>query len=99
MGDATVFEISVATTVEVAVDDSLMPDDEWRATFYNLKSLEQMAGHIVWNIVVQRFSQVEGIAPEDHNKFRILDVESEIVEERQLGWKATLPPPYEAGRE
>ncbi|MCK4452669.1 MAG: hypothetical protein KAX26_19025, partial [Anaerolineae bacterium] len=62
MSDAAVFEVSIATTVEIAVDASLTPNDEWRSVFYNLETLEQMAGHIVWNIVVQRFSQVEGIA-------------------------------------
>lgn len=75
------FEVTVETVVVIEVDECLTPDDEWRSVFYDYHTLADMAEHIVWNRVVRRFEgQVEGILPEDEDKFKIVSVEREIVE-------------------
>ena len=33
----------------VSFDDSLLPDDEWRHTFYNINTLEDLAIYFCWN--------------------------------------------------
>lgn len=50
----------------VDIDTSLTPDDEWRSVFTDYRTLREMAGHIVWNLCIQRFSHCEGLYPEQH---------------------------------
>lgn len=67
------FALEFTLTVEVEINKSLLPDDEWRSVFYDIYTLKEMAEHIAWNRCVMRFpGQVEGIAVEDEDKFEIL---------------------------
>ena len=66
------FEVKVETTYSIDVDESLMPDDEWRSQFFNYQTLADMAGHIVWNKCVMGFSHIEGITPEGHDMFELV---------------------------
>jgi hypothetical protein len=66
------FEVKVETTYRVAVDEALMPDDEWRSRFYDYRTLADMAGHIVWNECVLGFSHVPGITFEGHDSFELV---------------------------
>lgn len=53
-------------TSEIEVDPALLPDDEWRSTFYHhVKTLKDVAEHIVWNRAVMGFPEVEGFADRD----------------------------------
>lgn len=60
--------VLVTTEVEVEFDDSLLPDDEWRESFYQIHTLEQLAEHLGYNYVVNNavLRQLDGFA--DRNK-------------------------------
>ena len=66
------FEVKVETIYRVVVDEVLTPDDEWRAGFYNYRTLADMAGHIVWNECVLGRSHVPGITFEGHDSFELV---------------------------
>jgi hypothetical protein len=67
------FEFTFHKTVIIRIDKALLPDDEWRSAFYDIHTLEEMAKHIAWNYDVMNFSQIEGIAAEDSDKYEIVD--------------------------
>ena len=66
------FEVKVETICHIAVDVQLTPDDKWRSQFYDYQTLADIAGHIVWNRYVMGFKHIEGILPEDHDKFEFV---------------------------
>jgi hypothetical protein len=52
-------------TVIIDVDPKITPDDNWRNTFYNLYTLEDMVKFIVHNLVTYgRGSFIEGVGDE-----------------------------------
>ena len=51
-----VFVVDVRGSFMVTFDDSLMPDDEWRETFYEINTLEELAEHFAWAVGIQQFS-------------------------------------------
>lgn len=70
----TTFEFQFTKTVQVKVDDDLQDilTDEWRDTLFPIYTLEGLARHIAWNKGIMRFSDVEGLLPEEHEKFEIV---------------------------
>lgn len=56
--------VTVTITVDLEFDDSLLPDKEWRETFYNIHTIEQLAEHLAYNNVVNacNLSQIDGFA-------------------------------------
>jgi hypothetical protein len=53
-------------TVDIEVDDSLIPDEKWKSTFYSgIQSLEHVSRHIIWNRVIMQFREVEGFADKE----------------------------------
>lgn len=52
--------------VVLKLDTSLIPDQEWRDTFYDFHTLRDIANHYVWNMYRQGFSSVEGLFEEQH---------------------------------
>ena len=72
------FTVVLTTTIELDVDDSLTPDQEWRDMFYDYFNLKQVAGHIAYN-VLQGFSFVEGVGPaDDRNLFVVRSEETDV---------------------
>lgn len=45
------FEIEVSCIVKVEFDESIMPDDDWRANFYPIYTPYQLAAHLAYNAV------------------------------------------------
>jgi len=67
--------------VEVKVDDSLMPDAEFRKSFGDYHTLEDMAGYIAWNTIkFPHNSFIEGIGDASEGKFKVLYSELQIDE-------------------
>ena len=64
--------------VEVEFDDSLIPDDEWREQFYQIKNAKQLACHFAFNAVVNgmtSISQLDGFADIDDSDGSIASIE------------------------
>ncbi len=56
------YEVTATGTFKITIDDELLPDDEWRSVFYNIRTMEQVAEHFIWNVGIQRWNilNVEG---------------------------------------
>lgn len=51
--------------VIIDVDERLTPDDNWRSVFYNFYTLDEIASHIVFNLLrYGKNSFVEGVGDE-----------------------------------
>ena len=74
----TTFGFEFVKVVQVKVDDDLQDilTDEWRSVFYDIYTLEELARHVAWNRGVMRWD-VEGLYPEEHEKFEIVSSEWE----------------------
>ena len=60
--------VQVVTTVDVTLDNSLMPTEEWRSHFYPLFTLAHVAEHIAFNYVkngIEQLSRLDGYADRD----------------------------------
>lgn len=75
------FEISLSGTVTVEIDDQVIEavNDDWRATFYKLRTPEEIAGHIAYNLVVNRvkLSQMDGWADQPDSNVKVVNEEWE----------------------
>ena len=49
------YEVRIVSIYEVTLDDSLLPDNEWRSVFYPFYDLADVASHILHNVL--RFKQ------------------------------------------
>ena len=68
--------------VELLVNEALEPDDEWRATFYNMKSLQEMAEHIAYNLCMfGRDAFVEGVGDAGNDTFTLISITDEFVDD------------------
>jgi len=68
------FEITLKRTITVEADESPTPDDEWRATFDDFHTLEEVAGRIAYNVAVWGGSPfVEGVGEEGDETFTIVN--------------------------
>lgn len=79
-----IFRVQVRTVVEVELDPSLLPDDEWRSQFYNIKTLEELAKHFAYNKVtngITLISMLDGFADQDDSlvSFDTLDIDVEMA--------------------
>jgi len=72
------FEFDVTATVVVSLDESLVPDDEWRSTFYpHIKTLADVASHAAYNAAVNnvtRLTVLDGFCDRDDKLLKV-DVE------------------------
>lgn len=69
------FVFEFTKVVEIEVDDSLsylIDDEDFQNAFWRLDSLEQLARHIAWNRGVMGWDYIEGLMPEEQDKFKIL---------------------------
>lgn len=77
------FTVIVTSEVEVTLDPSLKPEASFRKSFYDFRSLEDVARHVAYNHVcngVERINQLDGYAdrkPEDAT-MRIVECGTEI---------------------
>lgn len=78
------FVIDVSAVVEVELDDSLVPDDEWRETFYaHINTLGDLAAHVAYNAAangVRSISRLDGFADRDDSlcAVKVKDWEAEL---------------------
>ena len=78
------FTVRVTSTVEVEMDESLLPDDDWREHFYrHIKSFEDLAELLAYNRVangVEHISKLDGFADRDDSlcDLDVIDVETDI---------------------
>lgn len=77
--------VTVISTVTLDLDKSLLPDDEWRSHFYDIRTMEEVAKHVAYNIIanrMSRISQLDGFADRAEEDCKILNVEHEVDEVR-----------------
>lgn len=76
------FEVELRQTVTIELDERVFQevDEEWRTTFFNLRTPEEIARHVALNMTIRdcRLSEVEG--------FLLLD--DTLVTLSQPGWDA-----------
>ena len=78
------FVVEIPTTVTVEFDSSLLPDKEWRETFYNICTLQQLAEHFAYNRIangIEDISMLDGFADQEEStvKMRVAFGEAEVV--------------------
>ena len=71
--------VEVTTLVGVTFDDSLLPDDEWRSMFYDIKTPNDLAKHLAYNYARNnaRLSQLDGFADRDDKEVEFQEIETE----------------------
>ena len=74
------FEIEIKKTVEIELDDAVINavDDEWRKQLYDLKTPEDIAAHIAYNMVINNapLSMIEGWADQPDENAEIIGQDS-----------------------
>lgn len=82
-GEEKTYLITYKVQVEVTLDTSLEPDDEWRSVFYPVHGLDKMAAYLGWNGGIHNIRCIDGLYDEQMKMFqcRVVDQETyEIVE-------------------
>jgi hypothetical protein len=81
------FEVQLTCTLTVELDDSVIAavDDSWRKSFYPLRTPEDIAEHIAYNLVVNNaeLSELDGFADQSNDAAKIIeppDWETEAIE-------------------
>jgi len=73
--------VEVRTRVRVAFEPDLLPDDDWRRVFYDIRTPEQLAEHFAHNRVVngiQSLSALDGFADRSDSDLAVEILESEV---------------------
>ena len=83
------FKVTIQTDAIVRLDDAVIEavDDEWRSAFYSLRTPEDIAGHIGYNMIVNRWplSSLDGWADQpDENAQFDRRPEGEVIEVVEL---------------
>ena len=82
------FEIEITGTVEMELDDRVIDvvNDEWRSYLYNLRTPEEIAEHIAFNLVANsgRLSMLDGWADQPDQNARILSEDLDFEAEEIL---------------
>lgn len=75
-------------TVEIEVADALCRSvltDEWRAVHYDLRTREDVAGHLAFNLMRgAELSSLDGFADQDPKRVKLIEIMSGEVEESEL---------------
>ena len=70
------FQIRIECLATIELDDAVINavDDEWRSNLYNLRTPEEIAEHIGYNLIVNRvkLSSMDGWADKDDSLARIV---------------------------
>jgi hypothetical protein len=68
-------EIGTAVVIDISPDVINAVDDKWRSQFYALKTPEEIAEHIAYNMVINgaKLSQLDGWADKSDVKARIIE--------------------------
>ena len=69
------FEVIFSVAIQIEVDESLVPDDEWRTIFYSpIKNIKDVAEHLAFNCGVHgaSLSTLNGWADQPDDKVLIL---------------------------
>lgn len=76
------FEVEILGSVTIELDEKVIDavDDSWRANIYDLKTPEEIASHIAYNLVVNgaSLSRLDGWADQLDESARITDEEIEF---------------------
>ena len=77
------FEVTVVGWATIEIDDEVIDavDDEWRSVFYDIRSAEQVAEHIGYNMLVNNatLSQIDGWADMDDDMVGFIEMPDWIV--------------------
>lgn len=82
------FEVEMRVLAVVELDDAVIEavDDEWRSMFYKLHTPEDIAEHIAYNLIINKWplSSLDGWAnlPDDFAK--LVEVECDLFEAVEL---------------
>jgi hypothetical protein len=80
------FRVTFDKTVDLELDDAVISvvDTEWRTQLYDLKTPEQIAEHIAYNLLINnlKLSQQEGWADQPDSNAKIIG--------ETLGWNAEV---------
>lgn len=70
-----IFRVELNVVVELFLDDQVIDtvDDDWRKTFYLLRTPEQIAEHIAYNLVINKssLSQLDGWADQPNDNAQV----------------------------
>jgi len=73
------FEVGIHTYVEIELDDAVINvvDDEWRSQLYNLKTPEEIAEHVAYNLVINKahLSQLDGWVDQPDENAKLISKE------------------------
>lgn len=71
------FEVTFTGTAIIELDDDVINavNTEWRDTFYNLNTTEQIAEHIAFNLIVNNsdLDDLDGFADQPEDNARIVE--------------------------
>jgi hypothetical protein len=73
------FNVTICVDVEIELDDAVINavDDEWRKSLYDLKTPQDIANHIAYNMIINnwKLSHLDGWAdqPDDNAKILMQD--------------------------
>lgn len=80
------FEITLEGKATIEIDDAVLDqvDDDWRKNFYNLQGAPEIAAHIAFNVIVNRYrlTQLDGFA----------DLKDSMVHVIEDEWETTSTP-------
>lgn len=78
------FLLRVTGTAVVEIDDAVIAgvDDGWRKHYYNLRTAEEIAKHIGYNMMVNQcsLSNIDGFADRKDSEAKLTDVDWEMEE-------------------
>ena len=78
------FLVQANVFIKVEFNDEIMPGEEWRSVFYNIRTFEDLAIHLAWNLGINhaRLSMLDGWADRpDSDAEASFDIEWDDVEE------------------
>lgn len=80
------FRVTVTTTAELTLDSSVIREatsDEWRKMFWDLRSAEDVAAHVGFNMLTNHLelSELDGFSGADDALAKLANVETETEAE------------------
>lgn len=77
-----IFKITLTADATIELDDAVFDtvDDDWRAGFYNLKTPEEIAKHIAYNLIANKFrlSQMDGWADQVDDNAKVTGIDWDV---------------------
>jgi hypothetical protein len=78
----------VSALIEITIEEHLLTDvltAEWRQNFYALPTAEDVASHLVYNLIQgRRLGSLDGFADQSEDAARIVEIDTDTVETQEL---------------